>query len=54
MDEVHFVATNKKSQFKIKMQVGPFLGNTKVAGEEANKLLKEMQLFSVLPGLMIN
>jgi len=41
VDEVHFVAAKKKSQFKLKAQVGPFIYNTRAAGEEENKLLKE-------------
>ena len=42
MDEFHFVAAKKKSQFKIKTQIGPFICNSKAAGEEADKLLQEM------------
>lgn len=37
------MATKKKSQFKLKAQVGPFIFNTRVEGEKANKLLKEMK-----------
>lgn len=43
VDEVHFVAAKKKSQFKLKAQVGPFICNTRAAGEEVDKLLKEMK-----------
>ena len=43
MDEIHFVAAKKKSQFKIKNQIGPFICNSRVAREEADKLLREMQ-----------
>jgi len=39
-DEVHFVAAKKKYQFKIKSQIGPFICNNRVAGEEADKNLK--------------
>jgi len=42
VDEVHFVAAKKKSQFKMKGQVGPFICNTREVGKEAVKLLKEM------------
>jgi len=42
-DEVNFLATKKKSQFKLKAQVGPFICNTRVAGEEVDKLLKELK-----------
>lgn len=41
-DEVHFVAVNKKSQFKLKAQVGPFICNTRAVGEEVDRLPKEM------------
>ena len=43
MDEIHFVVAKKRSQFKIKTQVGPFICNSRVAREEADKLLKEKQ-----------
>ena len=42
-DEVHFVCAKKKSQFKIKTQIGPFICNSRTTWEEANKLLKEMK-----------
>jgi len=42
-DEVHFVAVKKKSQFKLRARVGPFICNTRVAGEEGDKLVKEMK-----------
>jgi len=43
MDEIHFIAAKKKSQIKIKAQAGPFIYNSRVVGEEAAKVLKEMQ-----------
>ena len=42
MDEVHFFAAKKKSQFKIKTQVGPLIWNSKAAGQEVNKILREI------------
>ena len=42
-NEVHFVLAKKKYQFRIKTQIGPFICNTRVAGEEADKRLKEMK-----------
>jgi hypothetical protein len=39
-DEIHFVATKKKHQLKIKIQIGPFICNNRSAGEEADNLLK--------------
>jgi hypothetical protein len=41
-NEIHFVATKKKSQFRIKTQIGPFICNNREAGEEADLLLKQM------------
>ena len=41
-NEVHFVSVKKKSQFRIKSQIGPFICNSRVVGEEADKMLKKM------------
>lgn len=38
MDQLHFVAANKKPQFKIKTQVGPFVCNARLAGKEEETL----------------
>ena len=43
-DEVHFVSAKRKSQFRIKSQIGPFICNIKVAGEMADRILKKMKL----------
>jgi len=43
MDEIHFVAAKKKSQFTNKSQIGPFICNNRATGEEVDKLLKEIQ-----------
>ena len=40
VDEVHFVSPKKKSQVRIKTQIGPFICNIRTTGEEANKLPK--------------
>jgi len=42
-DEMHFVAANKKSQFRIKSQIGPFICNIRAVGEKIDKRLKEMK-----------
>jgi hypothetical protein len=42
-DDIHFVAFKKKQQLRIKGQIGYFICNNRAAGEEANKLLKEMK-----------
>jgi hypothetical protein len=42
-DEIHFVAAKKKSQFRIKTQIGPFICNNRATGEEADNLLKQMK-----------
>jgi hypothetical protein len=39
-DNIHFVTLKKKQQLNIKSQIGSFICNNKVAGEEANNLLK--------------
>ena len=39
-DEVHFFSAKKKSQFKIKSQIGPFICNNRAARGEADKILK--------------
>lgn len=39
-DEVHFVAVKKKSQFRIKSHIGPFICNNGAIGEEADSKLK--------------
>lgn len=41
-DEVHFVSAKKKSQFRIKSQIGHFICNNKAAVEEVDRRLKEM------------
>lgn len=43
IDEVHFVVAKKKSQFRIKSQIGPFICKNRAVGDEANKRLKEMK-----------
>ena len=43
-DDIHFVVAKKKSQFKIKTQECPFLCNTRIEGEEADRMLKEIKL----------
>jgi len=42
-DDIHFAVVKKKSEFRIKTQVGPFVGNTRTVGEEVNRILKEMK-----------
>ena len=42
VDELHFIFTKKKAQFKIKTQVGPFICNIRAAGEEVDNILKGM------------
>jgi len=41
VDEVPIVEAKKKSQFRTKSQIGPFICNDRAAGEEAYKILKE-------------
>ena len=42
-DEVLFVSAKKKSQFRIKSQIGPFICNNRATWDEAYKMLKEMK-----------
>jgi hypothetical protein len=48
-DDIHFVAFKKKQQLRIKGQIGSFICNSRAAGEEANKLLKEMKFQPKFP-----
>jgi hypothetical protein len=48
-DDIHFVAFKKKQQLRIKGQIGSFICNNRAAGEEANKLLKEMKFSLSFP-----
>jgi hypothetical protein len=41
--DIHFVSLKKKNQMRIKGQVGPFIRNSRVVGEEVDKLLKEIK-----------
>lgn len=43
VNEVHFVSSKTKSQFRIKTQMRPFICNNRMIGEEADELLKEIQ-----------
>ena len=40
-DEVNFIVFRKKTQFKLKNQVGPFIVNNREAANEINVKLKE-------------
>lgn len=40
MEQIHFTSAKKKSQFRIKTQVGQFIFNSMEAREEAEKILK--------------
>lgn len=42
MDELHFILGKRKSQFKIKSQVGSFIRSTSSTGLEAYAILKHM------------
>jgi hypothetical protein len=42
-DDIHFVAAKKKSQLRIKTQIGPFICNNRSTGEEEDNLLKQMR-----------
>ena len=41
-NELHFVSAKKKVQFEIKAQIGPFICNSRAAGEVTEKIFKGM------------
>jgi hypothetical protein len=45
-DDIHFVSLKKKKQLWIKGQIGSFICNSRGAGEEADRMLKEMKFFT--------
>lgn len=44
LDEVYFVKAKKKSQLRIKDQLGPFICNSREAGKEAEEILQRLRL----------
>jgi hypothetical protein len=42
-DDIHFVSLKKKQQLRIKGQIGSFICNNRGAGDEADRLLREMK-----------
>ena len=44
--KVNFLSARKKTQFKIKNQLGPYICNNREAGEEADKILYQMKFNS--------
>jgi hypothetical protein len=47
--DIHFVSLKKKQQLRIKGQIGSFICNSQGAGEEANRMLREMKFFLSFP-----
>jgi hypothetical protein len=45
-DDIHFVSLKKKQQLRIKGQIGSFICNSRGAGDEADKLLREMKFLT--------
>jgi len=45
-DDVNFLSARKKTQFKIKNQLDPFICNNRESGEEAEKILQQMKFIS--------
>jgi len=43
MDEVHFVSYKKKTQFKLKAHIGPYIINTRSATKEIDAILSQMK-----------
>jgi hypothetical protein len=48
-DDVHFVSLKKKQQLRLKGQIGSFICNNRGAGDEADRLLKEMKFITSFP-----
>jgi hypothetical protein len=48
-DDIHFVSLKKKQQLCIKGQIGSFICNSRGAGEEADRMLREMNFFLSFP-----
>ena len=42
-DDIHFVSLKKKQQLRIQGRIGLFICNSRAAGEEAEKILREMK-----------
>ena len=42
-DEVNFLAARKKTQFKMKNQLGPFICNNREFGPEVDRMLQQMK-----------
>ena len=45
-DEVNFLSAKKKTQFKIKSQLGPFVCNSRNDGKETDRFLQELKFSS--------
>jgi hypothetical protein len=48
-DDIHFVSLKKKQQLRIKGQIGSFICNNSGAGEEVDRMLREMKFFMSFP-----
>lgn len=42
-NEINFVSAKKRSQFKVKNWLGPFIGNSREVGQETEKILQKMK-----------
>lgn len=43
-DDVHFMAVKKKTQFKVKSELGPFIFKKRQDGPEEDNMLQELKL----------
>jgi hypothetical protein len=48
-DDIHFVSLKKKQQLRLKGQIGSFICNNRGAGDEADRLLREMKFMTSFP-----
>jgi hypothetical protein len=49
LDDIHFVSLKKRQQLRIKGRIGSFIYNSRGAGEEENRMLREMKFFLSFP-----
>lgn len=47
-DEVNFVSAKKRTQFRVKSQLGPMICNSREVGQEEDLILQQMKFQNVL------
>ena len=49
VDAIHFMASRKNTQFKLKNKIGPFIVNNRDAEKEIEKILSELKFQVIFP-----